>query len=81
MRDGRLWITGKVTRRIRRDEHRFLLCYVSPFQSTTSTARQPHAVALPLKNFVYGPLRGRRTIRSSRYRSLKVGPSKMPLQS
>jgi hypothetical protein len=52
--------------------------YISPFLSVT--ARHLHAAALPLKRFFYGPLRGRRTIRSSRYRSLKVGASKMPLQ-
>jgi hypothetical protein len=55
--------------------------YISPFPSTMLTARQPHAAALPLKRFFYGPLRGRRsTLSPSRYRSLKVGPSKMPLQ-
>jgi hypothetical protein len=54
--------------------------YVSPFPMVT--ARQPHAAALPLKLFFYGPLRGRRsTLSPSRYRSLKVGPSKMPLQT
>ena len=39
--------------------------YVSPFLSVT--ARHLHAAALPLKSFVYGPLRGRRTVRSSRF--------------
>jgi hypothetical protein len=33
--------------------------YVSPFLSVT--ARQPHAAALPLKSYFYGPLRGRRS--------------------
>ena len=40
--------------------------YISPFPSTMSTARQPHAAALPLNSYFYGPLRGRRTIQSSR---------------
>ena len=56
--------------------------YVSPFPSTMVTARQLHAAALPLKGLFYGPLRGRRsTLSPSRYRSLKVGASKMPLRT
>ena len=41
--------------------------YVSPFPSTMLTARHLHAAALPLKDYFYGPLRGRRTFRSSRF--------------
>ena len=33
--------------------------YISPFPMVT--ARQPHAAALPLKDYFYGPLRGRRS--------------------
>ena len=54
--------------------------YISPFLSVT--ARHLNAAALPLKYYFYGPLRGRRSaMPPSRYRSLKVGPSKMPLRT
>jgi hypothetical protein len=55
--------------------------YVSPFPSTMLTARQPHAAALPLKRFFYGPLRGRRSRCSLSLRSLKVGESKIHLRT
>ena len=54
--------------------------YVSPFPSTMLTARHLHAAALPLKDYFYGPLRGRRSaLPPSRYRSLKVGESEILL--
>ena len=57
-------------------------CYISPFPSTMLTARHLHAAALPLKSYIYCPLRGRRSaLPPSRYRSLKVGASKMPLRT
>ena len=54
--------------------------YFSPFPSTMLTARHLHAAALPLKDYFYGPLRGRRSaLPPSRYRSLKVGESEILL--
>jgi hypothetical protein len=47
--------------------------YISPFPSTMLTARHLHAAALPLKSFVYGPLRGRRSAKASLSLSLAKG--------